>query len=51
MPIGGGSKVSEAQQTIAEMAAQLLELEGEHMEVVPSTAAGNHSIIRTRHAT
>jgi ATP-dependent DNA helicase len=27
------------------MAAQLLELEGEHIEVVPSTAAGKRSVI------
>ncbi|KAH9979634.1 hypothetical protein BJV74DRAFT_798291 [Russula compacta] len=41
-PIGGGAK---APQTIAEMAAQLLELEGEHIEVVMSTAAGKCSVI------
>ena len=45
VPIGGTSKAGEARQTIAEIAAQLLELEGEHIEVVPSTAAGKRSII------
>ena len=45
MPIGGNAKAGEARQTIAETAAQLLELEGEHIEVVPSTAAGKRSII------
>ena len=44
-PIGGGAKAGEARQTIAEMAAQLLELEGEHIEVVQSTAAGKRSVI------
>ena len=32
-PIGGSAKASEARQTITEMAAELLELEGEHVEV------------------
>ena len=45
MPIGGSAKAGEARQTIAEMAAQLLELEGEHIEVVQSTAAGKRGII------
>jgi ATP-dependent DNA helicase len=45
VPIGGNTKAGESRQTIAEMAAQLLELEGEHIEVVPSTAAGKRSII------
>jgi ATP-dependent DNA helicase len=45
VPIGGSAKAGEARQTIAEMAAQLLELEGEHIEVVQSTAAGKRSII------
>jgi ATP-dependent DNA helicase len=45
VPIGGSTKAGEARQTIAEMAAELLELEGEHIEVVPSTAAGKRSII------
>ncbi|KAH9962506.1 hypothetical protein BGW80DRAFT_1545542 [Lactifluus volemus] len=45
VPIGGSAKAGEAQQTIAEIAAQLLELKGEHIEVVPSTAAGKRSII------
>jgi len=40
VPIGGSGKAGEARQTIAEMAAQLLELEGEHIEVVQRTAAG-----------
>ena len=44
-PIGGGAKAGEARQTIAEMAVQLLELEGEHIEVVQSTAAGKRSVI------
>ncbi|KAI9449289.1 SNF2-family ATP dependent chromatin remodeling factor snf21 [Lactarius psammicola] len=43
-PIGSNAK-AETRQTIAEMAAQLLELEGEHIEVVPSTAAGKRSVI------
>jgi hypothetical protein len=45
VPIGGSTKAGKARQTIAEIAAQLLELEGEHIEVVPSTAAGKRSII------
>ncbi|KAH9968395.1 hypothetical protein BJV74DRAFT_990676 [Russula compacta] len=44
-PICGGAKASEARQTIAEMAAPLLELEGEHIEVMQSTAAGKRSVI------
>jgi ATP-dependent DNA helicase len=43
VPIGGSGKAGkagEARQTIAEMAAQLLELEGEHIEVVQRTGAG-----------
>ena len=45
-PLGGTTKAGEARQTIAEMAAQLLELEGEHIEVVQSTAAaGKRGII------
>ena len=43
-PIGSNAK-AETRQTIAEMAAQLLDLEGEHIEVVPSTAAGTRSVI------
>jgi ATP-dependent DNA helicase len=43
-PIGSNAK-AETRQTIAEMAAQLLDLEGEHIEVVPSTAAGKRSVI------
>ena len=43
-PIGSNAK-AETRQTIAEMAAQLLELEGEHIEVVQSTAAGKRSVI------
>ena len=39
-PIGGGAKAGEARQTIVEMSSQLLELEGEHIEVVQSTAPG-----------
>jgi ATP-dependent DNA helicase len=45
VPISGSAKAGEARQTIAEMAAQLLELEGEHIEVVQSSAAGKRSII------
>lgn len=45
MPIGGNAKAGEARQTIAEMASQLLELEGEHIEVVQNTAAGKRGII------
>ena len=44
-PISGSTKGGEARQTIAEMAAQLLELEGEHIEVVQNTAAGKRGII------
>jgi ATP-dependent DNA helicase len=44
-PIGGGAKAGEARQTIAEMATQLLELEGEHIEVVQNTAAGKRGVI------
>jgi ATP-dependent DNA helicase len=45
VPIGGSTKAGEARQTIAEMAAQLLELEGEHIEVVQNTASGKRGII------
>jgi len=45
VPIGGSAKAGEARQTIAEMAAQLLEFEGEHIEVVQSSAAGKRGII------
>jgi len=45
VPIGSSAKAGEARQTIAEMAAQLLELEGEHIEVVQSSAAGKRGII------
>jgi len=45
VPIGGNAKAGEARLTIAEMAAQLLELEGEHIEVVQGTAAGKRGII------
>ena len=45
MPIGGSTKAGEARQTIAEMAAQLLELEGEHIEVVQNTADGKRGSI------
>jgi ATP-dependent DNA helicase len=45
MPIGGNAKSGEARQTIAEMATQLLELEGEHIEVVQNTASGKRRII------
>jgi ATP-dependent DNA helicase len=44
-PIGDSAKASESRQTIAEMAAELLELEGEHIEVVQSTAAGKRGVI------
>lgn len=44
-PIGGSAKPSEARQTMAEMAAQLLELEGEHIEVVQNTVAGKRGVI------
>ena len=43
-PIGSTAK-AETRQTVAEMAAQLLELEGEHIEVVQSNAAGKRSVI------
>jgi ATP-dependent DNA helicase len=43
-PIGSNAK-TETRQTIAEMAAQLLELESEHIEVVQSNAAGKRSVI------
>jgi ATP-dependent DNA helicase len=45
VPIGGNAKAGEARQTIAEMASQLLELEGEHIEVVQNTADGKRGII------
>jgi len=45
VPIGGNAKAGEARQTIAEMATQLLELEGEHIEVVQNTAAGKRGVI------
>ena len=45
VPIGGNAKAGEARQTIAEMAAQLLQLEGEHIEVVQNTADGKRGII------
>lgn len=45
MPIGGSAKASEARQTIAEMAADLLKMEGEHIEVVQNTDAGKRSVI------
>ena len=45
MPIGGSAKAGEARQTIAEMATQLLELEGEHIQVVQNTAAGKRGVI------
>lgn len=45
VPIGGSAKASESRQTIAGMAAELLELEGEHIEVVQNTAAGKHGVI------
>jgi len=44
-PIGGNAKAGEPRQTIAEMATQLLELEGEHIEVVQNTASGKRGII------
>jgi len=44
-PIGGSTKAGEVKQTIAEMATQLLELEGEHIEVVQNTASGKRGII------
>jgi ATP-dependent DNA helicase len=44
-PIGGNAKAGEARQTIAEMASQLLELEGEHIEVVQNTVTGKRGII------
>jgi ATP-dependent DNA helicase len=44
-PIGGNAKAGEARQTIAEMAAQLLELEGEHIEVVQNTVDGKRGVI------
>jgi len=40
VPIGGSAKAGEARQTIAEMAAQLLEFEGKHIEVVQGSAVG-----------
>ena len=39
-PRSAGKTKVETRQTITEMAAQLLEPEGEHIEVVPSTAVG-----------
>jgi ATP-dependent DNA helicase len=43
--MGGSAKPSEARQTITEMAAELLALEGEHIEVVQNTAAGKRGVI------
>ncbi len=43
-PIGSNAK-AETRHTIAEMATDLLTLEGEHIEVVQSTAAGKRSVI------
>jgi ATP-dependent DNA helicase len=45
VPIGGNAKAGEARQTITEMAAQLLELEGEHLEVVENTVDGKRGVI------
>jgi len=45
VPIGGSTKTGEAPQTIEEMTAQLLELEGEDIELVQATAAGKCGII------
>ena len=44
-PIGGTAKASEARHTIAEMAAELLELEGEHIQVVQDTDDGKRGVI------
>jgi ATP-dependent DNA helicase len=43
--MGGSAKPSEARQTITEMVAELLALEGEHIEVVQNTAAGKRGVI------
>jgi len=40
VPISGSAKAGEVQQTIAEMAMQLLEFEGKHIEVVQGSAVG-----------
>ena len=45
MPVGGTSTAHEKRETIAEMAASLLALEGEKIEVVPDTEAGKKSVI------
>ncbi|KAF8258438.1 hypothetical protein EI94DRAFT_1912321 [Lactarius quietus] len=43
-PIGSNAKI-ETRQTFTEMTALPLELEDEHIEVVPSITAGKHSMI------
>lgn len=45
MPVGPASAVAEKRETMAEMAASLLALEGEKIEVVPDTEAGKKSIM------
>ena len=44
VPIGSTAK-AETLQAIAEIAAQLLEIEGEHIQGVPSTAMEKRSVI------
>lgn len=45
MPVGPASATAEKRETMAEMAASLLALEGEKIEVVPDTEAGKKSIM------
>lgn len=45
MPAALQSETKRSKETVAEMAAALLRLEGERIEVVPSTAAGKRSVI------
>ncbi|EIM84752.1 uncharacterized protein STEHIDRAFT_122727 [Stereum hirsutum FP-91666 SS1] len=45
MPVGPASAAAEKRETMAEMAASLLALEGEKIEVVPDTEAGKKSIM------
>ena len=46
MPIGGSAKAGEVRQTIVEMAVQLLEFEGKHIEVVQGSAVGQMDVGR-----
>lgn len=45
MPVGAAPAAAEKRETMAEMAASLLALEGEKIEVVPDTEAGKKNIM------